>query len=264
MTITELLRTARPELAGSSTPELDAELLLSSALGKSREWLLARPDEVVLPTETRQYHELLTKRRQGWSVAYLVGHKDFYGRQFTVTSAVLVPRPESELLIDQALADLSPGDTFLDVGTGSGCLAVTVALERPEVTVIATDSSKAALAVAEDNARHLKATVSLEEADLITGLDLPWEKTVVAANLPYVPEADYRANPDLRHEPEQALVGGPEGLDVIKRLLTMIEGLTEPPKRLLLEIDPSQQAWLTDRGFTIRPDLAGHPRLAIR
>jgi release factor glutamine methyltransferase len=221
-----------------------------------------------------------TKRRAGHEpVAYITGVREFYGRPFRVTPAVLVPRPETEGLIEEALRIARPdaagrttgaGLRVVDVGTGSGCLAITLALEWPDAQVTATDVSPDALAVAADNAKRLGATrIDFRRTNLLDGL--PGLFDLVVANPPYIAIGD-RANlpPDVRdHEPAAALYGGDDGLDVVRALLADVAAMLAPDGRLLMEIGAGQAdvvralvegtpglAW-----DHITSDLAGIPRV---
>lgn len=257
MTIDELFAEAQQRLAGD-TVDLDTAVLLGYVLKRDRPWLLAHGDETVDAATIAHFQELVARRMTGEPVAYLVGHKEFYGREFMVTPDVLVPRPETELLVEAALKVLRPGDAVADIGTGSGCIGITLALERRDVEVYAIDISPAALAVAQKNADTLSAQLTFYEADLWPG---NLAADVMVANLPYVPEADYAAHSEIHAEPKLALAAGPDGLDVIRRLLDRLSG--DMPRVLLLEINPSHADWLAQKyGATIIFDLAGRPRIA--
>lgn len=260
--VEELLAEGVARLARHDSAKLDAELLLGKVLDRPREWLLAHPEEPVERQSADAFSHLLNRRAAGEPVAYLTGEREFFGRLFTVTPAVLVPRPESELLVSEALRILRPGDVVVDVGTGSGCIGITIAAERPDTAVHLVDVSEKALAVAERNAARLGVAVTSHQADLWpTTLDA--KGTVVVANLPYVSDAGYEANPDLVHEPAVALRGGPDGLQLIRRLLERLEA--NPPRAVLLEIDPGQSQDLADSNWraSFSKDLAGRSRVAI-
>lgn len=258
MTIEALLRSALPDLA-----PLDAELLLARAVKRERTWLLAHPDAPVPEAAACRFERWVSRRADGTPVAHLVGEKEFFGRMFTVTPAVLCPRPDSELLVERTLAWLHPGDTLVEIGTGSGCIGLSVCLERPGTPAILTDVSPAALAVAKRNARrHAVPDVRFVEADgWPTDLRTDPVRTVVVANLPYLtPEEADR----LPHEPRIALDGGSDGLDAIRRLLRDLERAACIPRRLLLEHAPPQAApirRLTGRPAKTYRDLAGRDRV---
>ena len=181
-----ILRGARRlQAAGIPTPRLDAELLLAQALGASRSSLLAMLPDAPPPDALRAYDPLLERRARREPIAYITGEHEFWGRPFVVTPDVLIPRPETELLVERALALARPGDVVADVGTGSGCIAVSVALARPDVRVYATDTSPRALAVAGVSAERHGAPVTFLEGPLLS--PLPEQPDLVLANLPYVP-----------------------------------------------------------------------------
>lgn len=249
-------------LATVESADLDAAVLLGSVLGRSRSWLAAHLEEPVSEAQRSEFQRLITQRVAKVPVAYLIGHKEFYGRDFLVGSDVLVPRPETEQLVELALAQLADAPQLVEVGTGSGCIAITIKLESPATTVAASDVSAAALAVATRNAKRLEAEISLSETDLCPPLAEPAD-TVVVANLPYVPSAEATVS-ELSAEPQLALDGGPDGFDVISRLLEQLKD--RMPKALLLEIDPSHAKRLRERfsGYCeIVPDLAGRDRFAV-
>jgi release factor glutamine methyltransferase len=263
-TVDSLLTAAVARLA-SPAAALEAELLLAEALGGDRSRLLAHPETPVPTTVVARFSEALERRRAGEPLAYLLGRREFYGRDFTVSPAVLVPRPESELLVELALAVLDPGDSLVDVGAGSGCLGLSVAAELPSAKVHLIERSSAALAIAEENRRRLGVRATLHPADLWPeALNLPAARTVVIANLPYLSEAAYRANPDLQFEPGEALRGGSDGLAVIRRLLRRLTERAFRPKALLLEISPEQDPAVRRLASRVEmhADLAGHPRVA--
>ncbi len=263
--------TDRLGAAGVDTPELDAEVLLAHALGTDRSRLLARLSEQV-PQDSRARYEALISRREALEpVAYIRGRKEFWGREFEVSRDVLIPRPETELLVERALAGREPDDaTVTDVGTGSGCVAVTLALERPRWRVYGLDTSLAALELAQRNAGRLGAQVHFVRGSLLEGLPEPAD--LVVANLPYVPGEEIATlQPEVSEwEPREALDGGADGLDVIRALLPQLPGHTTPRARCLLELDPRQYEPLAREvgerlpGWGVRSwrDLAGHIRVA--
>jgi len=223
-TIGQLLAEARPRLAatpfGASTRE--ALLLLGYVLGLSEAQVLAREDGEVSAAAERQFRELLERRLGGEPAAYLLGEREFYGRSFYVDPRVLIPRPETEHIIEAALAEALPAAPWiLDVGTGSGCLAVTLALEIPGARAVATDLSPGALAVAAKNARRLGAAdrVSLVRTDLTEGLDLS-RFDLVVSNPPYVDRSEIpEISPEVCHfEPHLALFPPGTGDSILARL----------------------------------------------
>jgi release factor glutamine methyltransferase len=258
--------------ASSATPRLDAEVLLAHVLGWGRARLLSER-QALLDTEQYARFEQLVERR-AWlePVAYLVGHREFYGRDFVVTPAVLVPRPETELLVERALAWARGRQgrplTIADIGTGSGIIAVTLAAELPDAHVYATDLSTNALEVAARNAeRHgVAAQVALLRGDLLEPLPEPVD--LLVSNPPYTVLAEIDENV-RRHEPHMALDGGPDGLAMYRRLLAAAPAHLASGGALMLEIGATQGAAvaaLARQHFpgatvTVRQDLAGWDRV---
>jgi release factor glutamine methyltransferase len=241
---------------GIESPRLNAEVLLSRVLGMERIMLYARFDEPVSETHRAQFRELVRRRSQHEPLQYLVGEWEFYGRTFQVTPAVLIPRQETELLVQQCLERIPAGSRWAaDIGTGSGAIAVSLAAERPELNVVAVDSSEEALAVAARNAEHhgVSDRVHLVVGDLCSPVAeaLPPERAgvdLLVSNPPYIPSATIDAlAPEVKdHEPLQALDGGPDGLDVVRRLLPAAAAVLLPEGWLALEIGERQVAAVRD------------------
>jgi release factor glutamine methyltransferase len=231
--------------AGCEAPRLDSEVLLAHVLGQDRAWLYAHPEYVLSPTQSAAYQSLVSRRAQREPVAYLTHQREFYARDFFVTCDVLIPRPETEGLVERAIQWVKtssvPG-TILDIGTGSGAIAVSLAVNLPGVEIVATDTSSAALAVARHNAAHhgVASRVTPLQGDLLAPLRGPLG--LVVANPPYLSRAELaEAPPEVaRWEPRAALDGGPDGLDVIRRLLGMASGRLGPGAALLVEIGAGQ------------------------
>ena len=253
--------------SGSPTPRLDAELLLAEAVGVGREALVTGPERELEPGQARLFRELVTRRsRDGEPVAYLLGRRGFRWIELEVDRRVLVPRPETELLVEAALG-LPAGSRVLDVGTGSGAVALALKQERPDLEVTASDISADALAVAAANRDRLELDVCLQQADLLDGLGGGWD--AILANPPYVAEGDRAQLPrELAHEPEGALFAGPDGLAVIRRLLPAAAA-TEAAL-LALEVGEGQAdgvaAMALAAGFdeaAVLDDLAGIGRVVV-
>lgn len=277
-----LLYRAVDTLGGASTtPRLDAELLLATALGIPREELLQQPNSALATVAQQQkFARLLRRRRAGEPLAYLTGHKEFWGRDFLVTPDVLIPRPDSETLVTVVLEEidrLSRPVRLLEVGTGSGCLGLTVAAERPIATLTLTDVSSTALAVATANARRLNVTgqVEFKQQDLLAGETSPYD--ILFANLPYVPEhwltaaAQAPETRGLPFEPLVALTGGPDGLEIFRRFFEQLAAWTDRPPVIILEHGDGQHDELATLAQQLLPapeilsrvDLTGQPRVAI-
>lgn len=277
MTPTEILRRDCAALSAAlglapAGARLEARVLLGHALGVTRAWLIAHEHDELPAAPLEKYQALLARRLFGEPVAYLLGEKEFFGRSFHVTPAVLVPRPETELLVELALARL-PADKparVLDLGTGSGCIAITLALERPDCGVIAVEQSAAALAVARQNAVHLGAKLGFYPGSWYQALPAGTEKfDLVVSNPPYVAEGDPHLAA-LAHEPAGALASGADGLADIRRIVQGAPAWLKPGAWLLFEHGWNQgeacRDLLQQAGFCnveTRADLAGIGRVTL-
>jgi release factor glutamine methyltransferase len=247
-TVMEVVRLSTGYLQGhgSGSPRLDAELLAATALGVRRLDLYLQFDRPLDEAQLSAVRELVRRRGDGEPVAYITGEREFYGRPFSVSAAVLIPRPETETLVDLALRRIRAvsqdgrAPRIADLGTGSGCVALTLAAEIPAATVVATDLSEAALAVAAANARRhdLAGRVELVAgswADPLRGREFD----VVVSNPPYIPSAELAALAgDVRdHEPALALDGGEDGLDAYRALLPSLAAILAPGGWAAVEID---------------------------
>lgn len=275
MRVDQLLKKGTTALraAGIPSPRVDAEVLLSFVLGCDRLALYREPGREIAAAQVARFEELVARRAAGEPVAYLTGEKEFMGLRFTVTPAVLIPRPETELLVETAVSLLAgtAAPVVADVGTGSGAVAVSLAVILPAAQVMAVDVSAAALAVARENAcRHGVADrVAFYQGDLLVPF-LAGGKAfdLVAANLPYVPSGEMAGLPGpVRYEPALALDGGPDGLALYRCLVPQAARVLRPGGHLLMEIDPRQSEAvlallpaLTWRARTV-PDLTGRTRL---
>jgi release factor glutamine methyltransferase len=259
---------------GVDAPRLTAELLLAHALRCDRVRLYLDFDKPIGEAELAAYRELVRRRAEGEPTAYLLGVREFFGRPFLVDARVLVPRPETELLVEAALAALPEGGRALDLCTGSGAIAISLALGRPGAHVLATDVSADALAVAAENVRRLGAegVVELARGDLWAAVHEhagPFD--VIAANPPYVPSGEVPGLPrEVRREPCIALDGGAEGLDLVRRIVAGAPARLAPGGLLLVELHESHPASFValclEAGLVraeVRRDLAGLPRLGV-
>ncbi len=253
---------------------LDAEVLARHVLGWDRGRLLAHGRDPAPPGFHAAFQSLIARRIQREPVAQIVGHREFWGLEFEVTSDVLIPRPETELIVEEAVAfgRERPCNTAIDVGTGSGCIAVSVAAEMPQLRVIAADTSARALDVARRNAlRHKVADrITFRSSDLLRGIAGPAD--LILSNPPYVPDGEAAAlQPEVaRFEPTAALFGGPDGLAVIRQLLHDAPPVLAGNGRLIIEFGFGQEPTVTEiageAGWTvvrIRKDLQGIPRTAV-
>jgi release factor glutamine methyltransferase len=283
-----IARSAAQRLARAGWTDAEAaresRTLARGRLGWDLATWLTKKDDPAPPGFADTLTADLERRARHEPVAYILGVREFYGRRFRVSPDVLIPRPETELLVEVAIEGIdAPAESrtprefdrarrVLDVGTGSGCIAITLALERPDVRVVATDTSERALAIAADNARawNVRSLVSFVHAPLTA--DLTDEIDLVVSNPPYVPELDRGTlSPDVRdYEPPAALFAGVDGLDVIRMLVPASATALVAGGRLVFEIGQGQAAAVepivAGAGLVlddIRPDLAGIPRVVI-
>jgi release factor glutamine methyltransferase len=242
--------------AGVSTGRLDCLVLLEDTLNTNRTQLLAHPELDLTGVELNTLNGMVQKRAQHIPLAHLRGKTEFYGREFIINEHVLEPRPESETMIDMFKAlPLPKRPRVADIGSGSGALGITIALEVPnaELSLIEIDSN--ALAVSQQNVAKYNIRVQLVQNDLLDELDEQFD--VLLCNLPYVPK-DFRINTAASHEPAIAIFGGPDGLDVYRRLFTQVTTRKHVPKYVLAESLPPQHEQLADiaskAGFTAVKD----------
>jgi release factor glutamine methyltransferase len=240
MTIAEFQKEAQKsfEEAGIPSARLDSQVLLERALKQNKAWLLAHGDEPI-PTEKLPLLQEQARRRAGRQpLAYILGRQEFYGRNFVVSPAVLIPRPATEQLIEDITSlNIPDGASVLDVGTGSGAIATTVALELPHTRVEACDISPEALDIAESNAERLGANVRFFESDLLERAEHSYD--VIVANLPYV-ATSWERSPETDFEPKRALFAEQNGLELIKRLLLVAPNYLNKDGFIALEADPRQ------------------------
>jgi release factor glutamine methyltransferase len=275
-TILEVLRwtTGRFERHGIASARLDAELLATCAFHRSRVELYTHFDQPLDESELLDYRGLVERRLQDEPVAYILGRKEFWSLDLAITKAVLVPRPDTETLVEQALAllpALPAAACVADVGTGSGAVALALKQERPADQVVAVDLSAEALAVARGNAQRLGLDISFVQGNLVAPLARMGPFQLLASNPPYIRTRDIAGLPaEVRHEPRLALDGGEDGLAVVRRLAADALGVLAPGGALAMEIGAGQAAAaaaiLRDAGYTdigTRPDLAGIERVVF-
>jgi len=260
---------------GIAVPRLTAEVLLSHALRSRREFLYTHPERELREVEWIHFGRYLHERLKGKPTQYITGHQEFYGREFLVTPDVLIPRPETELVVETATEAGRAAGRILDVGTGSGAIAISLKLETQSLVratsfVYATEISRGALGVARENARRLGADVEFVQCDLLTAI-ADRSMDVVVSNPPYVPIADREGlQREVRdYEPEVALFAGPTGFEIYKQLIADARRVLRPNGLLILELGYNsrdrvvtllRQGWCDVRTV---PDLAGIPRVLV-
>lgn len=248
------MQTYRELIQHSQIERFDAQVLLLHVLQKNRAWLIAHDDESATDEQSVAFEALAARRCAGEPVAYLLGSREFYGREFAVSPAVLIPRPDTELLVELALKRAPQNGKVIDLGTGSGCIPITLKLERPDLSVSALDLSSDALAVARGNAQALGADVRLLESDWFSAV-AGQVFDLIVSNPPYIhAEDEHLHQGDLRFEPTGALTDGHDGLQHLRAIITAAPAYLQPEAWLLLEHGWDQGAacreLLLQAGFT--------------
>ena len=270
-----LLDAIRQQISShTDSPYLDAQVLLSEVLNKSRAWVLAHPDPPITEEESRTLDSMLEDIQQGTPLPYVVEHRAFFKLDFKINSQVLIPRPETEYLVEKGIQWLEVHPErrrAVDIGTGSGVIAVSLAKEVPNLQLVATDLSLQALELARKNAsdHQVMDQIHFCQTDLLAGIQAQFD--LICANLPYVPTTKLTKLPVFRKEPRLALDGGPNGLQVIDRLLKTVHESLAPGGILLLEIDEdkgSEAKSLAREQFpsariTLKKDLARQDRYLL-
>lgn len=277
MNIAGLLASISLRLPGD-TPELDSQVLLAHILRKPRTWLTSHPETPLTDPQLASVEEAVSRLETGEPLPYVLGHWEFFGLDFEITHDVLIPRPETELLVERAIQWLRASPerrTVADVGTGSGCIAVSIAEHISDVKIIATDLSRPALEVARRNAlkHNLMNKIDFVQCDLLPPHPdpLPTDQhfDLICANLPYIPSQTLLELPVYGREPTLALNGGADGLDVLRRLLQVSPEWLAPNGMILLEIEASQGMPAVSLAYDsfdnaqihLHKDLAGQNRL---
>ena len=267
----------------SDTPQLDAQVLLAHIFAKPRTWLLAHTNSTPDTRRTARLEKLVRRLERGEPLPYVLGHWEFYGLDFQLTPDVLIPRPETELLVERAIAWLqsrrveAPNEDQMvaDVGTGSGCIAVSLAKNVPGIRVLATDISPAAIHVAQKNADKFKVGRQIDflTCDILPGhvnsISGPQQFNLLCANLPYIPTEKLHGLPIYRREPTLALDGGHDGLEPYRKLFELVPEWMAPGGHILLEIESTRGAAVlslaydafTAAAYHLHQDLAGRDRL---
>ncbi len=266
----------------SDSPQLDAQVLLAHIIHQPRTWVLAHLEYEVTKEEQDQLVSALIKLEAGESLPYILGHWEFFGLEFDITNDVLIPRPETELLVEKAIGWLKGPPkrrSVADIGTGSGVIAISIASHLPDTHILATDISPAALEVANHNAEkfHVHHQIDFVECDLLPASKAIGQKSelhplaydLICANLPYIPSAELHQLPIFGREPTLALDGGPDGLDLYRRLFKLAPAWIAPQGMMLLEIESTlgvQALGLaydtfSDATIHLHQDLAGNDRL---
>jgi len=274
MDVSQLLKSATEQLQElCDSPRLDAEVLLACSLQKSRTWLVTWPDKELSAADINQFEPLLQRRISGEPIAHITGTREFWSLPLAVTADTLIPRPDTELMIEQIL-DIYPADaniTLADLGTGSGAIALALAHERPHWEIIATDQSAAALAIAKQNAHNLNlSNITFKLGSWFEPLDNE-VFDVIASNPPYIPQADpHLTQGDARFDPITALTSGDDGLDDIRLITAQARSHLKPHGRLFIEHGYDQKPEMLDiftkNGFTEiqqAHDIANNPRITF-
>lgn len=256
----------------SETPNLDAQILLGHSMGVSRTWVIGHAHDVITPNVFKNFQSLISQREMGVPLPYILGWWEFYGRRFRVSEEVLIPRPETELLVEVAINYLTQNSDrqfVLDIGTGSGCIAISLAAEISPLEILATDISRNALGLAKENAvKHgVSERIHFVQMDLSTGLSA--QPDVVCANLPYIPGEQLQNLEVANWEPSIALDGGVNGLSQIIDLLDDLPRIVQPGGMILLEVEEKKgddvrveaRERFPDGKIELHCDLAGKDRL---
>lgn len=251
---------------------MEARVLAAFVWEVAPSWLIAHDTDSLNPAQISRFRSVLARRLKGEPIAYITGYREFYGREFHVSPDVLIPRPETELLIEMALASMPIGQSIqvLELGTGSGCIAITLALERPQACISTVDCSPTALAIADLNKKKWNANLTLLESDWFSALG-DHKFDLIVGNPPYVAEEDPHLDwGDLRYEPSSALRSGKDGMDALSHIIREAYSFLQVGGRLLLEHGHNQRVPVQNAfhlsglgGLTTRQDIAGKDRVTL-
>lgn len=273
MFVRDILQEIPKRISGASdTPALDTQVLLAHIMGKTRTWILAHPEAPLSKDQEENLHQATKRLELGEPLPYILGHWEFYGLDFTVTSDVLIPRPETEILVDHALTWISERPErrlALDIGTGTGCIAISLAVNTPDLMILASDLSHPALRIATQNAIEHKVAEQVlpVEANLIPATNKRFD--LICANLPYIPTKRLRNSKIYGKEPDLSLDGGAIGLDLIDKMVNQAARYLIEGGSMFLEIDAFQGKIVKNLAISAFPnanvnvlaDLAGRDRL---
>lgn len=274
MTIRQAIKNALEKISSISTSALlDAEVLLCFTLKKDKTFIYTYPEKLLTAREQKKFQTLVKKRSTGVPVAYLVNEKEFYGLKFSVNKHVLIPRPETELLVENTLLlSKKKIKSIVDIGTGSGAVAISLAKKLPQVKVIATDNSPTALQVAEHNAKQHQAKIDFRLGNLLEPLSNQ-TPDIIVTNLPYVPtkQKPTKKNIGLKFEPQHALYSGLDGLNSYRKFFSQLKKIKTKPRYILIEHGEKQRSSLYNiikknlkpKLIITKKDLSGLDRLTI-
>ncbi len=267
MTIRDTIRhgTAALEASQITSARLDTELIVSYIFGRDRAWLLAHDDAELDTPQLEQFHNLLTRRANREPLVHITGSREFYGIDFAITPDVLTPRVETEQMVDWAIKYAAPDSRLIDIGTGSGAIAIAIANHRKDLAITATEVSSAALEVAQTNDKTHGSNLILIESNLWESVPGVFE--TIVTNLPYLrDEARAELMEEVKHEPDVALFGGPDGLDLYRRFLAGVPDHLTPGGYLFTECDPWQHEALIAEAakYGLKPVEQGYFILGFR
>lgn len=241
----------------NSIDKLDAELLLAYVLGKSREFIVSNPKQKISLLQKIKFLCLVRKRKSGWSTAVLTKHKEFFGLNFKVNKNVLVPRPDTEIMVEKVLDIITPETTLLDIGTGSGCIPISITKNSKPKNVFAIDVSKKSLKIAKENANTHNVKINFIHSNLLSHFSKLPNNLIITANLPYLTKKQFEEEKSIQKEPRVALIAKENGLALYRELLEQVKNKKSSSQKinLFLEINPEQKTELSKIIKKIFPEL---------